>query len=199
MCSKDCHSLHNGISQLPSQTSTFDNSCPAANCYQWSKRRALPLSVPAFLGRFDVNSTLAISVGRNTYEALKKPCVQYGTSSNALALEACLAASTYPTARTYSFSVTLTGLQLQPATTYYCKIVSTNSIVEHSSVPRWLVTSHHLQSALSLIYGAIVPTVSLFKWIRPSGISQISVTSFLRGQGQLERPSCRQRLFPFSY
>jgi hypothetical protein len=104
---KDCH---NGISQRPSQTSRFDNSCSAANCYQWPKWWALPLIVPALLGQFDVKSTLAISVDWNTYEALRKPCVQYGTSSIALTLEACAASSvTYPTARIYSNSVILTG------------------------------------------------------------------------------------------
>ena len=77
----------------------------------------------------------AISVGWNTYEALSKPCVQYGTSSNALTSEACSADSaTYPTSRTYSNSVTLTGLQ--PATTYYYQIVSTNSSIEHFVSPR---------------------------------------------------------------
>jgi acid phosphatase type 7 len=50
-------------------------------------------------------------------------------------LEACSTDSaTYPTSRTYSNSVTLTGLQ--PATTYYYKIVSTNSSVEHFVSPR---------------------------------------------------------------
>lgn len=41
---------------------------------------------------------------------------------------------TYETSRTYSNAVTLTGLA--PATTYYYKIVSTNSTVEHFFSPR---------------------------------------------------------------
>jgi hypothetical protein len=41
---------------------------------------------------------------------------------------------TYPTSRTYSNAVTLTGLK--PGTTYYYKITSTNSSVEHFFSPR---------------------------------------------------------------
>ncbi|KAF2247935.1 Metallo-dependent phosphatase [Trematosphaeria pertusa] len=71
----------------------------------------------------------------NTYQKLDQACVQYGTSSDALTSEACSTDSaTYPTSRTYSNAVTLTGLT--PATTYYYKIVSTNSSVEHFSSPR---------------------------------------------------------------
>jgi hypothetical protein len=74
-------------------------------------------------------------VGWNTYEALSQPCVQYGTSSDALTSEVCSTNSeTYPTSRTHSNSVILTGLS--PATTYYYKIVSTNSSVEHFVSPR---------------------------------------------------------------
>ena len=70
----------------------------------------------------------AVSVGWNTYEKLPQSCVQYGTSSNALTSEACTTSSaTYATSRTYSNAVMLTGLT--PATTYYYKIVSTNSSV----------------------------------------------------------------------
>ena len=76
-----------------------------------------------------------MSVGWNTYEQLSKPCVQYGTSSSALTSQACSTSSvTYATSRTWSNSVTLTGLQ--PATTYYYKIVSTNSTVDHFLSPR---------------------------------------------------------------
>jgi acid phosphatase type 7 len=77
----------------------------------------------------------AISVGWNTYEQLSQSCVQYGTSSDDLSLEACSSSSeTYPTSRTYSNAVTLTDLT--PATTYYYKIVSTNSSIEHFVSPR---------------------------------------------------------------
>lgn len=76
-----------------------------------------------------------MAIGWNTYEQQEKPCVQYGLSSDDLSLEACSTSSeTYPTSRTYSNAVTLTGLT--PATTYYYKIVSTNSSVEHFLSPR---------------------------------------------------------------
>ncbi|KAH8814817.1 Metallo-dependent phosphatase-like protein [Xylogone sp. PMI_703] len=85
--------------------------------------------------RIAVNGPNAISVGWNTYEKLAKPCVQYGTSSSNLNLEACSTSSvTYATSRTYSNAVTLPNLT--PATTYYYKIVSTNSSVETFFSPR---------------------------------------------------------------
>lgn len=77
----------------------------------------------------------AMSVAWNTYEQLSNPCVQYGTSSSNLTQEACSTNSiTYTTSRTWANSVTLTGLA--PATTYYYKIVSTNSTVEQFLSPR---------------------------------------------------------------
>ncbi|TVY82531.1 Acid phosphatase [Lachnellula suecica] len=97
-------------------------------------------SIPADLTtptqqRLAINGANAVSVGWNTYEQLSQPCVQYGTSSDSLTLEACSTSSeTYPTSRTYSNAVTLPGLT--PATTYYYKIVSTNSSVEHFVSPR---------------------------------------------------------------
>lgn len=76
-----------------------------------------------------------MSVGWNTYEKLNQPCVQYGTSNQSLSSQACSNVSvTYPTSRTWANSVTLTALQ--PATTYYYKIVSTNSSVDHFLSPR---------------------------------------------------------------
>lgn len=79
--------------------------------------------------------SLAISVGWNTYEKLTQPCVQYGTSAAALSSQACSSSSvTYTTSRTYSNSVTLSGLSA--AKTYYYKIVSTNSSIEHFFSPR---------------------------------------------------------------
>jgi acid phosphatase type 7 len=76
-----------------------------------------------------------VSIGWNTFEKLSQPCVQYGTSSSALTSETCSTSSvTYDTSRTYSNAVVLTGLT--PATTYYYKIVSTNSTVEHFFSPR---------------------------------------------------------------
>ena len=99
---------------------------------------------------------LAIAVGWNTYEKLNQSCVQYGTSSDALISEACSTSSaTYATSRTYSNSATLTGLT--PATTYYYKIVSTNSSVEHFFSPR--VAGDKTSFAMSVVidlgvYGA---------------------------------------------
>ncbi|GAD97726.1 hypothetical protein NECHADRAFT_87328 [Paecilomyces variotii No. 5] len=85
--------------------------------------------------RIAVNGPNSMSIGWNTYQQLTQPCVQYGTSSDSLTQKACSNSSvTYPTARTWSNSVTLTGLS--PATTYYYKIASTNSTVEHFSSPR---------------------------------------------------------------
>lgn len=76
-----------------------------------------------------------MSVGWNTYSQLTNPCVQYGTSASNLASQACSKSSvTYGTSRTWSNAVTITGLQ--PATTYYYKIVSTNSTVDHFLSPR---------------------------------------------------------------
>ncbi|KAL5427454.1 hypothetical protein PMIN05_011364 [Paraphaeosphaeria minitans] len=78
---------------------------------------------------------IAVSVGWNTYQKLAQPCVEYGTSTTSLTSKQCSISSvTYPTSRTYSNAVTLTGLT--PATTYYYKIVSTNSSVEHFLSPR---------------------------------------------------------------
>ncbi|KAE8165439.1 Metallo-dependent phosphatase-like protein [Aspergillus tamarii] len=77
----------------------------------------------------------AISVGWNTYEKLNQSCVQYGTSKTKLDAQACSStSSTYATSRTYSNAVVLTGLT--PATTYYYKIVSTNSSVDQFLSPR---------------------------------------------------------------
>ena len=76
-----------------------------------------------------------MAIGWNTYEQITKPCVQYGTSSSSLTSEVCSTASTtYNTSRTWSNSVTLTALE--PATTYYYRIVSTNSSVNHFLSPR---------------------------------------------------------------
>ncbi|KAL2132411.1 hypothetical protein VTI74DRAFT_3809 [Chaetomium olivicolor] len=85
--------------------------------------------------RLAINGPTSVTVGWNTYKQLSQACVQYGTSPSALTLQACSTSSvTYPTSRTWSNAVTLTGLT--PATTYYYKIVSTNSTVEHFLSPR---------------------------------------------------------------
>jgi hypothetical protein len=80
-------------------------------------------------------SYLAISVGWNTYEEITNPCVQYGLSSTDLTLKSCSTTSeTYPSSRTYNNAVVLSNLE--PATTYYYQILSTNSSVEHFTSPR---------------------------------------------------------------
>lgn len=69
-----------------------------------------------------------MSVGWNTYEQLAEPCVEYGTTTSLL-LKSCSTISvTYNTSRTWSNTVILKDLT--PATTYYYKIVSTNSTTE---------------------------------------------------------------------
>ncbi|GFF32156.1 acid phosphatase [Aspergillus udagawae] len=88
-----------------------------------------------FQQRLAVYGPNAVSIGWNTYEKLDQGCVQYGTSSSALTSKACSSSSTtYATSRTYSNVVVLTGLA--PATTYYYKIVSGNSTVNHFLSPR---------------------------------------------------------------
>ncbi len=81
-------------------------------------------------------SPSAVSIGWNTYQKLDQSCVEYGTSGDALTGRVCSAdaAVTYATSRTYFNTVTLAGLA--PATTYYYRIVSGNSSVEHFRSPR---------------------------------------------------------------
>lgn len=99
----------------------------------------------------------AMSIGWNTYEELSGTyCVSYGTSSSSLTSQACSEGSTtYATSRTYGNEVTMTGLQ--PATTYYYKIPSTNSSVEHFLSPRTAgdTTAYNMDVVIDLgIYGA---------------------------------------------
>lgn len=77
-----------------------------------------------------------MSIGWNTYQELEEACVEYGTSSDALTERACSssAAITYATSRTHFNTVTLADLT--PASTYYYKIVSGNSSMEHFFSPR---------------------------------------------------------------
>ncbi|KAF9890275.1 hypothetical protein FE257_006189 [Aspergillus nanangensis] len=77
----------------------------------------------------------AMSIGWNTYSKLNQSCVEYGLSEGCLDSRVCSrSASTYASSRTYSNVVVLSGLT--PATTYYYKIVSTNSSVDHFLSPR---------------------------------------------------------------
>ncbi|KAG2415458.1 hypothetical protein HFD88_006649 [Aspergillus terreus] len=85
--------------------------------------------------RLAVYGPNAVSVGWNTYAKLNQSCVQYGLSEDNLPSKACSSSpTTYATSRTYSNVVVLTDLT--PATTYYYKIVSTNSSVDHFLSPR---------------------------------------------------------------
>ncbi|KAJ5261117.1 hypothetical protein N7478_011712 [Penicillium angulare] len=77
----------------------------------------------------------SVSVGWNTYEQLNQSCVEYGTSADDLSSQTCSTGSTtYATSRTWSNVVILSDLTA--ATTYYYKIVSTNSTVDHFLSPR---------------------------------------------------------------
>ena len=97
-----------------------------------------------------------MSIGWNTYQQLTQPCVQYGTSASSLTSKACSTNSvTYGTSRTWSNAVTITGLQ--PATTYYYQIVSTNSTVDHFLSPRTAgdTTPFNMDVVVDLgVYGA---------------------------------------------
>ncbi|KAI0399277.1 Metallo-dependent phosphatase-like protein [Xylaria palmicola] len=85
--------------------------------------------------RIAVKGPNSVSIGWNTYQQLSKPCVQYGTSSGNLGSTACSTTSiTYPNSRTWGNTVTLSDLS--PGTTYYYKIASANSTVEHFLSPR---------------------------------------------------------------
>ncbi|CAI7631963.1 unnamed protein product [Penicillium manginii] len=85
--------------------------------------------------RLAVYGPNSVSVGWNTYEQLNQSCVLYGTSADNLSQKSCSTKSTtYTTSRTWSNAAILTGLT--PATTYYYKIVSTNSTVDHFLSPR---------------------------------------------------------------
>ncbi|KAI1800194.1 Metallo-dependent phosphatase [Daldinia bambusicola] len=116
-----------------------------------------------FQQRLAINGPNAISVGWNTYQKLDKPCVQYGTSSDALTSQACSTNSvTYPSSRTYANVVVLTGLS--PATTYYYKIESTNSSVEHFFSPRIAgdTTPFAMNAVIDLgVYGADGYTIAM--------------------------------------
>ncbi|KAL2828807.1 Metallo-dependent phosphatase-like protein [Aspergillus pseudoustus] len=95
----------------------------------------LDLTTP-FHQRLAVYGHNSVSIGWNTYIQLKESCVEYGTSAGTLDKRVCssLEPTTYPTSRTYENSVILSDLT--PATTYYYKIVSGNTSVDHFMSPR---------------------------------------------------------------
>ncbi|UJO25237.1 Acid phosphatase [Fulvia fulva] len=86
--------------------------------------------------RLAVKGPSSMTIAWNTYAKLNSSaCVRYGTSSSSLTSQTCSdSQTTYDTSRTYAHDVALTGLQ--PSTTYYYQIVSTNSTVEHFLSPR---------------------------------------------------------------
>ncbi|CAK3774298.1 Metallo-dependent phosphatase [Lecanosticta acicola] len=106
--------------------------------------------------RLAIGGPNEMTVGWNTYEKLNQSCVSYGTSSTSLSSQACSTTSiTYGTSRTWANAVTLTGLQA--ATTYYYKIESTNSSVEHFFSPRTAgdTTPFNMDVVIDLgVYGA---------------------------------------------
>lgn len=85
--------------------------------------------------RIAIKGPKSISIAWNTYQELHHPCVDYGTSPEALSLQQCSAPSkTYAYSRTHFSVVVLSNLR--PATTYYYKIQSTNSTLEQFQSPR---------------------------------------------------------------
>ncbi|CAK7274711.1 hypothetical protein SEPCBS57363_006302 [Sporothrix epigloea] len=85
--------------------------------------------------RITIHAENAVSIGWNTYEELKQPCVHYGLYPEELVWQECsLSSVTYPTSRTYSNVVTLSNLQ--PGLQYYYKIASTNSTIHQFLSPR---------------------------------------------------------------
>ncbi|KAL2816042.1 Metallo-dependent phosphatase-like protein [Aspergillus cavernicola] len=89
-----------------------------------------------FQQRLAIYGPNSVSLGWNTYTQLNESCVEYGTSSGNLNQRSCASveSTTYPSSRTYENVVVLT--ELTPGTTYYYKIVSSNSTVDHFLSPR---------------------------------------------------------------
>ncbi|KAF8175082.1 Metallo-dependent phosphatase-like protein [Mycena galopus ATCC 62051] len=78
--------------------------------------------------RLAFNGPMSMRIGWSTFQQLEQPMVHFGESPHAMSRSASSQSSTtYPTSRTWSNTVTLT--MLKPYTTYYYKIVSTNSTV----------------------------------------------------------------------
>ncbi|CAI6339415.1 unnamed protein product [Periconia digitata] len=85
--------------------------------------------------RIAIKGKNSISVAWNTYQKLDKPCVSYGKSPKRLHSTQCSTHSeTYPTSRTHFNVVILENLK--SGTTYYYKILSTNSTTESFLSPR---------------------------------------------------------------
>ncbi|KAJ6023782.1 hypothetical protein N7540_004579 [Penicillium herquei] len=115
-----------------------------------------------FQQRLAVYGPNSVSVGWNTYEQLNQSCVEYGTSADDLSSKSCSTGSTtYDTSRTWASAVILSDLTA--ATTYYYKIVSTNSSVNHFLSPRTPgdKTPFNLDVVIDLgVYGADGYTIS---------------------------------------
>ncbi|KAL2847568.1 Metallo-dependent phosphatase-like protein [Aspergillus pseudodeflectus] len=86
--------------------------------------------------RLAVYGLNSVSIGWNTYTQLDESCVRFGTERDSLDHQVCTVgmSTTYPSSRTYENRVILQDLI--PGTTYYYKIVSTNSTVDHFLSPR---------------------------------------------------------------
>ncbi|KAL3445822.1 Metallo-dependent phosphatase-like protein [Aspergillus insuetus] len=89
-----------------------------------------------FQQRLAIHGPNSISIGWNTYSHLDESCVRFGTSSGNLDHVSCMAGqpTTYLSSRTYENVVILENLT--PGLTYYYKIVSTNSTIDHFLSPR---------------------------------------------------------------
>ncbi|KAE8269833.1 hypothetical protein A4X09_0g2513 [Tilletia walkeri] len=78
--------------------------------------------------RISLSAPDSVVVGWNTFQKLAQPCVSFGRTADNLNQTACSSNSvTYKTSRTWANTVTLPGLN--PATSYYYKINSTNSSI----------------------------------------------------------------------
>ncbi|KAM0205548.1 hypothetical protein ACHAQI_009108 [Fusarium lateritium] len=85
--------------------------------------------------RISLDGPNSVTIGWNTYAKQQKPCVNYGTSKDALNQQACSDISlTYPTSRTWANTVTLENIS--PATKYYYKIASKSTAVNQFFSPR---------------------------------------------------------------
>ncbi|KAF8307931.1 Metallo-dependent phosphatase [Clavulina sp. PMI_390] len=113
------------------------------------------LSTPV-QARLAFNGATGMTVGWNTFTQLSNPKVHYGFWPNALWFSASSHSSvTYPTSRTWSNTVKLTGLL--PSTTYYYKIDSTNSTVSSFKTARVRGDPTPFSAALVIDMGVFGP------------------------------------------
>ncbi|KAF8307935.1 Metallo-dependent phosphatase [Clavulina sp. PMI_390] len=106
--------------------------------------------------RLAFNGDTGMAVGWNTFKQLSNPKVYYGLSPNKLSLCASSHSSiTYPTSRTWSNTIKITGLL--PSTTYYYKIDSTNSTVSSFKTARVRGDQTPFTAALVIDMGVFGP------------------------------------------